>query len=185
MKSILILVIFVTATLAGCASLSRDQCLQGDWYAVGVGDGQLGMPVDRLDQHLKACSQYGVGIDQQRYLEGRADGLAEYCQLDNAFATGLNGHRYQGACPPAMDAPFERANKAAYEVYTLRQELDSIDSQLATLEDDLLDRDLADHRRRLRAEIRELDRQRDRLRADLYAAQCHLDRLMDEARFLP
>ena len=181
-----LLVLLVAATLAGCASLSQHQCLQGDWYSIGVGDGQLGMPADRLDQHTRACAQYGVTIDRQRYLEGRAEGLSEYCRLDNAFATGLNGQRYQGVCPPAVDREFERANRAAFEVHTLRQELDSIDNQLALREDDLLDRSLADdHRRRLRAEIRALDRDRDRLRADLSAAQRHLDRLMDEARSLP
>lgn len=101
-----LLVLLVAATLAGCASLSQHQCLQGDWYAIGVGDGQLGMPADRLDRHTRACAQYGVTIDRQLYLEGRA-------------------------------------------------------------------------------EIRALDRDRDRLRADLSAAQRHLDRLMDEARSLP
>ena len=181
-----LLVLLVAATLAGCASLSQHQCLQGDWYSIGVGDGQLGMPADRLDRHTKACAQYGVTIDRQRYLEGRAEGLSEYCRLDNAFTTGLNGQRYQGVCPPAVDTSFEQANAAAFEVATLRQELERIDNQLMLHEDDLLDRSLADdHRRRLRAEIRALDRDRDRLRADLSAAQRHLDRLMDEARSLP
>ena len=89
-------------------------------------------------------------------------------------------------CPPAVDREFEQANRAAFEVHTLRQELDSIDNQLALREDDLLDRDLADDaRRRLRAEIRALDRDRDRLRADLHAAQRHLDRLLDETGSRP
>ena len=51
-----LLVLLVAATLAGCASLSQHQCLQGDWYSIGVGDGQRGMPVDRLDQHTRACA---------------------------------------------------------------------------------------------------------------------------------
>ena len=79
-----------------------------------------------------------------------------------------------------------RANRAAFEVHTLRQELDSIDNQLALREDDLVDRDLADDaRRRLRAEIRALDRDRARLLADLHAAQRHLDRLLDETGSRP
>lgn len=182
----ILLALIVTVTLAGCASLSQHQCLQGDWYSIGLGDGQLGMPADRLDQHHQACARYNVTIDRQRYLAGRAEGLAEYCRLDNAVSTGLHGHRYQGVCPPAVDRQFERANRAAFEVHTLRQELDSLDNQLALREDDLLDRDLADDaRRRLRAEIRALDRDRDRLRADLHAARRHLDRLLDETGSRP
>ena len=182
----ILLALVVTVTLAGCASLSQHQCLQGDWYAIGLGDGQLGLPAERLDRHNQACARYNVSMDRQRCLEGRDEGLAEYCRLDNAVTTGLNGHRYQGVCPPAVDASFEQANAAAFAVATLRQELERIDNQLMLHEDDLLDRDLADDaRRRLRAEIRALDRDRDRLRADLHAAQRHLDRLLDETGSRP
>jgi len=34
--------------LAGCASLSKNQCLNADWYAVGLEDGAVGRPLERL-----------------------------------------------------------------------------------------------------------------------------------------
>ena len=53
----ILLALVVTVTLAGCASLSQHQCLQGDWYAIGLGDGQLGLPAERLDRHNQACAR--------------------------------------------------------------------------------------------------------------------------------
>lgn len=171
--------------LAGCATLSREQCLHGDWYGIGLADGQMGQPASRIDQHASACAQYGVGPDSKLYMEGRAQGLLDYCRYDNAFATGLRGQRYQGVCPPEMDAAFDRYNGAAFEIYRLHQELDSVDSQLSSLEYQLGDRKQSDEdRRSIRSEIRDLDRRRDRLRDDLYFSERQLDRLEEEARYL-
>ncbi len=170
--------------LTGCATLSREQCLHGDWYSIGLADGQLGQPMNRIDQHASACAQYGVAPADREYMEGRAQGLRDYCRFDNAFATGLRGQRYQGVCPPEMDAAFNRYNAAAYEIYRIRQELDSVDSQLSSLEYRLGDHKQSDEdRRSIRAEIRELDRRRDRLRDDLYFSERQLDQLEDEARY--
>ena len=87
-----LLVLLVAATLAGCASLSQHQCLQGDWYSIGVGDGQLGMPADRLDQHTRACAQYGVTIDtsmttaDSSYYPGTADSVARLTEYGGQAA---------------------------------------------------------------------------------------------------
>ncbi len=175
----------LTLMLTGCATLSREQCQRGDWYGLGVADGQLGQPASRIDQHLRACAEYGITPDNRQYMEGRAQGLAEYCRLDNAFETGLRGQRYQGVCPPAVDGLFDRYNASAYEVYRLRRELDSVDDSLTSLESRLMDRSLTDENRRsIRSDIRELDRHRDRLRDDLHFSELQLDRMEDEARAL-
>ncbi len=175
----------LTLILTGCATLSREQCQRGDWYGLGVADGQLGQPASRIDQHQSACAEYGIAPDNRQYMEGRAQGLSTYCRLDNAFETGLRGQRYQGVCPPAVDGLFDRYNASAYEVYRLRQELDSVDDQLTSLEYRLNDRSLSDEgRRQIRSDIRELDRHRDRLRDDLHFSEQQLDRMEDEARAL-
>ena len=175
----------LTLLLTGCATLSHEQCQRGDWYGLGVADGQLGQPASRIDQHQNACAEYGIIPDNRQYMEGRAQGLAEYCRLDNAFETGLRGQRYQGVCPPAVDGLFDRYNASAYEVYRLRRELDSVNDTLTSLESRLLGRSLSDEdRRTIRSEIREMDRHRDRLRDDLHFSELQLDRMEDEARTL-
>lgn len=173
---------FVTVLLAGCATLNREQCQRGDWYGVGMADGRAGEPSSRLDKHLRACSEYGVRIDEQQYRNGYADGLGDYCRIENAFETGLQGLRYQGICPPSIHADFERCNRAAYEVYRIRRELDRIEDEILSREYLLRDNDLSGDRRwQLRHDIRQLDWRHDRLRDDLYASERYLDQLRDEA----
>jgi len=170
--------------LTGCATLSREQCQRGDWFGLGITDGQNGQPASRLDQHARACSEHGIHVDNQQSLNGRAQGLQDYCQIENAFDSGLEGRRYQQVCPPSIDAAFERYNRAAYEVYQIRKELEQVDDRIRDNERRLWDKDLSDdNRHRIRSTLRDLDRQRDRLRHDLYASEQYLDRLMDEARY--
>lgn len=179
-------VFLLAVLLSGCASLSREQCQRGDWQGIGMADGMAGEPANRIDQHVRACSEFGIRIDHQQYLAGYAQGLNEYCQIDNAFESGLEGRRYQHVCPPSIDAQFERGNRAAYEVYRIRRDLDSLENQIDSLELRLYRRDLSDdYRRQLRYDLRRLDRQHDQLRGDLYASQRYLDRLMDELRAQP
>lgn len=181
-----VLVFFMVVFLAGCASLSREQCRLGDWRGIGMADGRAGEPAERLDQHSRACSEYGIRIDGQQYLDGYTQGLNEYCRLDNAFESGLRGRRYQHVCPPDIDALFERCNRAAYEVYRIKRDLDRLEGQIDSLEFRLRGKGLADNdRRQLRSDLRELDRRYEWLRTDLYSSQRFLDRLMDEVGIQP
>ena len=59
------------ATLGGCASLSKDECLNADWQDIGVRDGANGQPEEYLIQHSTACAKVGVTPDRTRWLAGR------------------------------------------------------------------------------------------------------------------
>lgn len=179
-KVIAVGLLFLTT---GCASLSREECLYGDWASLGVKDGREGEEASRFIRHQDACRQYGVNPDKQEYLAGREQGLQDYCQLENAIETGLHGLRYQSVCPPAIHNTFQRYNDTAYQVYQKREELKSLDNSIISKENLLLDKKLTDkNRHAIRDEIRNMDRNRQQLRDDLYSAERQLDRLMDDAR---
>ncbi|MDD2761248.1 MAG: DUF2799 domain-containing protein [Methylomonas sp.] len=166
----------------GCATLSREECMRGDWYGVGVADGRSGQIGGRVDEHRKACVEYGIIVNHEAYFAGRELGLRDYCQLDNAFRAGLNGEPYRHVCPPAIDGLFAQYHAAAYAVYEVRTELERLDNELSGRERDLYDKKLSDKdRTRIRQDIRELDRNRDRLRDDLYYHERQLDHLRHEA----
>jgi hypothetical protein len=172
--------------LTGCATLSREDCERGDWQGVGLEDGRAGEPAGRYEEHVKACSEFGIRVDKRRYLEGRSQGLIDYCHIENAFQTGLNGHEYQHVCPASIDDLFYRYNNAAYEVYRTRSELNSVEYQIRSKEDELQKKDLSDDKRRtIRSDIRDLDYKRGRVRDDLRFKEHALDRMMDEAGRLP
>ncbi len=112
-------VVLMPMTLIACsnASLSREDCVRGDWFALGVQDGGNGKTLGELNLHKQACVEYGIVPDSKQYIAGRDKGLSEYCKLDNAVTSGLNGQLYQSVCPKEIDESFRKQNLAAYNLY--------------------------------------------------------------------
>lgn len=168
--------------LSGCATLSQEECVRGDWFGLGVNDGRTGETMTRLDAHQKACMEYGIAVNSETYFAGREQGLRDYCQLDNAFRIGLSGQPYHHVCPPSIDGLFTHYYSAAYFVYEDHAELQALDNELSSKENYLHDKKLTDKdRARIRNEISDLDRRRYRLRDDLYYHERQLDDLHREA----
>jgi hypothetical protein len=180
------LVVWMLVMLTGCASLNREQCQRGDWYGIGMADGQVGELAQRMDRHVRACAEYGIRVDDQQYRTGYERGLAEYCTIDNAFESGLLGRRYQRVCPPAIDALFERCNEAAYDVYRIKRELDDLENRIDDVELRLYSRDLSDsYRHQLRRNLRDLEWRHDRLRTELYYSEQSLNDLRNDVKSHP
>lgn len=181
-----VLAVLMVVMLTGCASLSREQCQRGDWYGIGLADGQAGEPAQRMDRHVRACSEYGIRVDAQRYRDGYENGLAAYCTIDNAFESGLQGRRYQRVCPSAVDALFERCNGTAYEVYRLRRELADLEDRIDEVDLRLYSREPTDSSRHdLRRYRRELEWRYERLRTELYFSERSLNDLRNEVGSRP
>jgi hypothetical protein len=94
------------AALAGCATMSKEACLQGDWAGVGFKDGEAGRPQSRLDEHAKACAKTGVVPEAAPYFQARDQGLKLYCTQDRGFGEGRNGNAYAGVCPQGPERGF-------------------------------------------------------------------------------
>jgi hypothetical protein len=96
----------IGGALAGCATMSKDQCLQGDWGAVGFKDGEAGRAQSRLDDHAKACAKAGVVPQAGPYFAARDQGLKLYCTQDRGFREGRTGQSYAGVCPQLSERGF-------------------------------------------------------------------------------
>jgi hypothetical protein len=107
MRRLWILGVVVGAgALAGCATMSKEACLQGDWAGVGFKDGEAGRAQSRLDDHAKACAKAGVVPDAAPYFAAREQGLKLYCTPDRGFSEGRTGQSYAGVCPPGPERGF-------------------------------------------------------------------------------
>jgi hypothetical protein len=170
-------VIAAGAALNGCATLSEEQCLVGDWYGIGVSDGQSGYSFQRLGEHNEACSSHGVIPDAALYEQGRQQGLRSYCTPQIGFREGRQGDNYAGVCPAHLEADFlagysdGRLVNAAQQAYQVawndqsnyRQQAANIESQIRTEETNLGGADLTDEQRRIiRDRIRRLRDDRER-----------------------
>lgn len=166
--------LFVTASLAvvgvlwlnGCATLSKRECLEGDWERVGRQDGNQGQP-RRLQKHMEACAEYGVVPDQARYESGYKDGVALYCTPSNGFQIGKSGGVYQSVCPSSLEGQFLARYRAGREIYQVEQQLRSISSRMITLEGQLDKETSESGRRRLREDLYRLRDERDQLQRRL------------------
>lgn len=153
------------ALLAGCTTMSKDQCLVGDWGGQGWRDGAAGHQTSRLDDHAKACAKYGVAPNMSAYLSAREDGLRTYCTWESGFRQGRQGGSYGGVCSPAEEASFLPAYEDGRRIYVVEQAVSSAESALNSAIGRISDRE-----DKLEAKQRELrqegltDEQRERIR---------------------
>lgn len=193
MRSTLLLPL--TLLLAGCATMSPEECRYANWHDVGWRDGSEGRTLALFNSRVEDCTEGGVRVDGNAYLRGRDEGLKHYCRLDNAVAVGLAGDRYEGVCPAPIDAEFRRRHALAYNVYSANAEVARIDDRMQALDRRLhqLDRDedkrlreaakddaKDDNRRRIR---RDFDDERRRLRDELRDLDYAAHRARDAARY--
>lgn len=129
--------ILAVAALSGCASMSSEECANSDWVAVGYEDGSRGYSSDKFGARRKACAKHGVTADFQAYQQGRAEGLVEFCQPSRGYNLGVNGGAYHGVCDVAMEEEFLDAYRVGYELYSLRSNVNSANSQIYYKENEL------------------------------------------------
>lgn len=116
----LVLIAATSLMLAGCASMSKDECLYADWRAVGFEDGAAGAPASAISSRRQACAKAGVTPDTLAYLDGREAGLFEYCTPANGFRAGESGASYSGVCARHGEASFLDQYRAGAHLYVLR-----------------------------------------------------------------
>lgn len=149
------------AGLAGCATLDEGQCRQANWFDLGARDGQSGYPAARLEEHRKACGEYGLLPDDRAYHAGRDQGLGYYCTPETGYREGRRGAGYQRVCPLEAEREFLIEYDRGRELYQLDQEIQSVQNRIDNAERALGDPKLtreqrADHRRELDFLYREL-----------------------------
>ena len=139
-----ILILAAAAVLAGCNSMSAQECLSTDWRTVGYEDGVNGYSGDRIGRYRNACSEHGVTPDLGNYQSGRDAGLREFCRPANGFRVGARGAGYSGVCPAELDESFVDAYQSGRQLYTLRSRVGSAQSELHSMRSELdrIDKDL-------------------------------------------
>jgi hypothetical protein len=117
--------------LAGCASMSKEECRYVDWRTVGYEDGAAGRPASRLGDHRRACADHGVTPDLAAYEAGRAAGMREFCQAHNGYRVGASGQVYYGTCPADLAPAFERGYDQGRELYVRQQRVRDAENGIA------------------------------------------------------
>ncbi|HWJ88071.1 MAG TPA: DUF2799 domain-containing protein [Pelagibacterium sp.] len=166
------LALFGALLLASCATLTKEQCQAGDWRSIGFNDGSRGRPANYVSNHVDACAEYGISLDNALYQAGRSDGLGSYCRLSTAETTGRRGERYYGVCEGPVGAAFARVHRAGEAVYEAKSELSSLDSEIDGLMRQLRREGISeDEMRALSRQITSLQRSRWQLESEVRRAE--------------
>jgi hypothetical protein len=124
------LLIAATLLLAGCASMDRNECVNADWYAIGLEDGAQGRGVDRLGAHRRACAEHNVAPDAERYVAGHREGLKTFCTYERGYAQGRAGRSYAGICPAGLREEFLAGYERGRALRDLERRLNEVNSDI-------------------------------------------------------
>lgn len=113
--------------------MDRNQCVNADWYAIGLEDGARGRALERLGDHRRACAEYNVTPDTARYLAGRNEGLKSFCTYERGFSEGRAGNSYVAACPAPSASAFLAGYNRGRELHDLHQRLDEVEGEIVTI----------------------------------------------------
>lgn len=116
--------------LGGCASLDKAECLNADWYAIGLEDGARGRALERLGAHRRACAEHGIAPNGERYLAGRHEGLKSFCTFQRGYSSGRAGQAFADVCPAALAAPFADGYRQGHGLYELNRQLASVQAEI-------------------------------------------------------
>jgi hypothetical protein len=133
----------VLASLGGCASLSKSECLAANWEDVGIRDGANGRPEEYLIQHSKACAKVNVVPDRGAWLHGREQGLDRFCVPYRAYQLGEYGGGFDVAiCRNYDQDRLVNAYERGLEVNRLANSLAAIDGELGDIHERLENEDV-------------------------------------------
>lgn len=119
--------------LQGCAARSPDPCRSNDWYAIGYQDGLSGRAFAATDSAAHACPGGITESELAHYSNGREAGLGQYCEPQNGFRLGSQGHSYQGACGDQA-SDFLSAYQTGTQIHQLEAQIARLEAILSVNE---------------------------------------------------
>ncbi len=138
--------------LAGCETMSAEECAAADWRALGFGDAaQNG--ADRFADRAQSCAEKGISADGAAYASGFGEGMVQFCQPPNGFQFARRGGSFNGSCPAELQGAFYAAYGDGQRVHAVESELNEARNQINSIESRRreIDGDIRDHEDALRA----------------------------------
>jgi hypothetical protein len=163
------------AGLSGCATMTDQQCRTANWVEIGQRDGAAGWAASRLQEHAKACGEYGIVPNAGAYERGRQQGLLSYCQPTVGRSKGVEGATYYNVCSGPAETGFLRGYEVGRQIHGLKKLQDENRKRRKELTDQLAKKETsADEAKRIKRDLERLD-QDDR----------RLQRLVEQAYQIP
>lgn len=125
--------------LTGCASISKDECISGNWSDIGYKDGVNGKSRGKLADYAKTCMKYGAEPNRDVYLTAFENGLVKYCTFQQGLKLGENGSSYNQVCSGDLANGFSQGYDEGRVVYEINREHKRLISDYEETLEDLVD----------------------------------------------
>ncbi len=129
-----LILIALLGQLSACSSISKDECLQGDWYSLGVNDGKAGELSSKFRDYQKDCAEHGVMPDFKTYQQGHSQGLVFFCDFPHGEAWGRDGKDYNTACTGKLEPAFRQGFQQGQRWYKAKKAVDDIAAAINDLQ---------------------------------------------------
>lgn len=172
----LVLGSLLVLSLSGCESMSPSECKMADWHRRGYADGQRGENQNRIADYAEDCGKIGVQPNPMEYRRGWDSGIVQFCTPQNGWNQGLQGSSYkENACQGQAGNPqYSYYFKIGMDAYRTKGQIEKNNHEINRLQKRLdsvkPDAKADEERRKIREEMRYLDREQYKLR-DLLAQQ--------------
>jgi len=110
----------------GCATISEEDCLAGNWADRGFKDGKDGVSRDRLLDYSETCAKFGASPDRAAYLANFERGVLRYCTYNTGFERGEAGRDYNEVCSGTLADDFSVGYEDGRAVYAIYQKHKSL-----------------------------------------------------------
>ena len=169
----LLLLLLASLLLVGCESMSPSECKVADWGRVGHADGTRGESERRIADYTEDCGKVGVIPNAQLYRYGWDQGIVNFCTPANGWREGLQGNSGKASvCKGQAGYPgFARYLDAGLQVHNTQTLMQRYARESERLQRRLEESKNDDEKKRLRNELRHIDREQFHLRNQLTQQQ--------------
>lgn len=167
------LLLLIALALAGCESMSVSECKVADWHRVGWTDGSRGESEQRIADYAQDCGKAGIVPNAPAYRQGWDAGIVQFCTAANGWREGIQGHSGKASvCQGQSGYPvFAHYLEAGLQVYRINERMQDNARESTRLQNRLDASKSDEEKKRLREELRHIDREQFRLRSHLVQQQ--------------
>ncbi|MGH8481033.1 MAG: DUF2799 domain-containing protein [Nevskiaceae bacterium] len=123
-RVIRMLALLAVLGLAGCATMSAEQCRAGKWEETGRADGRHGERPEQLEKHRETCATHGIEPSADQWSRGYQQGVNEFCTPAGGYTAGRANLGDVSLCAGRRgEQEFLTAHRQGGQVYELLREV--------------------------------------------------------------
>lgn len=120
----------ISLIVPACSTVPKLNCAETNWHSLGMADGRQGKEETLAESHFNSCANSTNPMNKELYIQGRGEGLTEYCTAENGYQAGMKNEIYKSVCSKDSETEFLAQYAEGHKTYLLQLELEGTRSEL-------------------------------------------------------